>query len=236
MSPHLEPRDRLPGVSVSSERRVRSRRSRPIGASILPVRDRGEPLYEREVAALDPSLANRVREPHVRVVGARDDEQPGRVAVVVGGGRPLAARGPHWPHRGRGDRARGSRRGPGPAGCATRPAGLSTTSRCSSSYATSSPSSTGTSTRAAGKLDVDLLAARESMALRTRPAVDQHVARSHEAFGERTCPDFGEVRDDSVQPPARVGVRNAKAVRCQRQRSSGRPPRTRGTGDPLRRR
>ena len=31
------------GVSVSSERRVRSRRSRPIGASIRPVRDRGAP-------------------------------------------------------------------------------------------------------------------------------------------------------------------------------------------------
>ena len=81
-----------------------------------------------------------------------------------------------------------------------------------------------------GKGDVDLLAAREPMAIRTRPAVDEHVTPGHEALRERTRPDLGEVCEDRVQPPARVGVRNAKAVRCQRRRSSGRPPRTRGTG------
>src|SRR6185503_11935794 len=48
------------------------------------------PQDERAVAPLDPSLANRVREAHVRLVGARDDEQPGRVAVeAVDEPRPL---------------------------------------------------------------------------------------------------------------------------------------------------
>jgi hypothetical protein len=55
LEPHLEQRARprrsrssnhvtaSRGVSVSRERRVRSRRSRPIGAVILPVRERGSP-------------------------------------------------------------------------------------------------------------------------------------------------------------------------------------------------
>ena len=42
------------GVAVSSEWRVRSRRSRPIGASIRPVRERGVAAHEREVACARP--------------------------------------------------------------------------------------------------------------------------------------------------------------------------------------
>jgi hypothetical protein len=40
---HLEVGTASRGVSVSSEWRVGSRRSRPIGASIRPVQDRGRP-------------------------------------------------------------------------------------------------------------------------------------------------------------------------------------------------
>ena len=86
--------------------------------------------HEREVRALEPALADELREPLVRLVGARDDHQPGRVAVEpVDDARlrpgspppttpasastsvPLACPAPAW---------------------TTSPAGLSTTARCSS--------------------------------------------------------------------------------------------------------
>ena len=87
---HLEPRDRVPR-RLGVERAARTvaavtadRRLDPPGSGTRRAQD------EREVAPLDPSLANRVREPPVRLVGARDDEQPGRVAVeAVDEPRPL---------------------------------------------------------------------------------------------------------------------------------------------------
>ena len=75
---------------MSSECRVRSIRSRPIGASIRPERDLGDPFDEREVAPLDLTPANRLLKSLVCRVGARDDEQAGRVAVeAVDDSRPI---------------------------------------------------------------------------------------------------------------------------------------------------
>ena len=62
------------GESVSSERRVGSSRSRPIGASIRP-------RHERGVAPLQLAALNELLQPLVRLVGAGYDEQPGRVAI-----------------------------------------------------------------------------------------------------------------------------------------------------------
>ena len=225
---HLEPRDRVPG-RLGVERTARSvaavtadRRLDPAGSGTRRAQD------EREVAPLDPSLANRVREPHVRVVGARDDEQPGRVAVeAVDEPRPLGVSTRRSEREQTVRERRSTVRSGGMRDEARR---LVDDEQVLVLVHDVEPELDRNEHPCRRKRDLDLLAAREPMALRTRPPVDEHVARSHEALGERTCPNLGEVRDDRVQPPARVGVRNAKAVRCQRRRSSGRPPRTRGTG------
>ena len=78
------------GVSVSSEWRVRSVRSRPIGASMRPVRERGPPSTSATYRALDLAPADRVLQRAVRRCRARDDEQAGGVAVEpVDDARPV---------------------------------------------------------------------------------------------------------------------------------------------------
>ena len=120
------------GSSVSVERRVRTRRSRPSGASIVPA--------ARRRAARRPARGTRASTRARRAglsaawnaLGARDDEQartcrgpagarcPGRSGSSPPATRPASACASvprRWPR----------------AGCTTTPAGLSTTSRCSSS-------------------------------------------------------------------------------------------------------
>ena len=116
-----------------SAMRVRTRASRPIGASIVPLRAGGRPCtsarYSRSISRRASGLLQR----RVGLLGARDDEQAGGVAVEavddagargVAAGRTVARAAcesvsSRWPL----------------AGCTTTPGGLSTTSRCSSSYA-----------------------------------------------------------------------------------------------------
>ena len=69
------------GVGVSSEWRVRSRRSRPIGASIRPDADLRRAAHERGVRALELARADQLLQEPVRLGRAGHDEQPGRVAV-----------------------------------------------------------------------------------------------------------------------------------------------------------
>ena len=104
-------------------------RSRPIGASIVPLSASGRPLDQRQVLA--PHLARARAAPgsaRVGRLGLRHHQQPRRVAVeAVDDAR--RAPGRRRPRRGRAaPRARVGPRWPG-AGCVTSPAGLSTTSR-----------------------------------------------------------------------------------------------------------
>ena len=120
------------GASVSIDISARSRRSRPIGASIVPVRADGWPSTRAEVLAAHRRARQQRLQRAVDLVVLGDDEQPGRVAVEPvhdpGAPRLLAA-------------GRDARRAPGRAspsgapapGWTTTPAGLSTTSRYSSS-------------------------------------------------------------------------------------------------------
>ena len=74
----------------------RSRRSRPIGASIVPRRERGRPRTSARYSRSSSRRAHELLQAPVRLLRARDDHQPGRVAVEpVHDPRPflLAARG-----------------------------------------------------------------------------------------------------------------------------------------------
>ena len=66
---------------MSSERFVGSRRSRPIGASIRPVRDRGRPFDEPEIAAFDLPRADRLLQCVECDRRTRDDEETRGVAI-----------------------------------------------------------------------------------------------------------------------------------------------------------
>ena len=128
---HLEPGDRVPRrlrveraagavAPVTADRRLD-----PAGARPRRTED------EREVAALDLPFADRLREPCMSLVGASDDEQAGRVAVeAVDEPWPLgvSTRGAE-----REQPVREGRPVVRPGGVGDEPAGLSTTSRCSSS-------------------------------------------------------------------------------------------------------
>ena len=117
------------GESVSSERRVGSRRSRPIGASIRPLRERGRPRtsarYSRSsprrfTSARRPSYASSLFETTISpdVSRSRRWTIPGRSgSPPARPGIPCASVPVAWPA----------------PGCTTSPAGLSTTARCSSS-------------------------------------------------------------------------------------------------------
>ena len=100
----------------------------------------------------------------------------------------------------------------------------------------SSPSSTGVELAGLGQLDARPPPPGQPVALRPPLAVDEHRAAADEPLGERARADSGHVGEDGVEPPARVRLRDARAERCQRRRSSGRPRRTRGRGARPRRR
>ena len=87
-----------------------------------------------------------------------------------------------------------------------------------------------------GQRDVEPFSALEPEALRPALAVDEDVAGADEALGRRSGADTGQRGDDGIEAPPRVGVRNARAVKCQRRRSCGRPRRTTGTAARRRRR
>ena len=119
--------------SVSVDMRVRTRRSRPSGASIVPLARRRPALDERQVLALDLApRASRACSARVRRLASRDHHQARGVAV-----EPVDDPGARRDRRRRRRARRAPRRASPPrcprAGCTTSPAGLSTTSRCSSS-------------------------------------------------------------------------------------------------------
>ena len=63
--------------------------------------------------------------------------------------------------------------------------------------------------RGGRRLELDLLAAGEPVALRLRSSVDADVPRGEEPLGGRTRADLGQSGEKAVEPLARRGVRNA---------------------------
>src|SRR5436190_9644023 len=125
------------GASLSSDRRSGSRRSRPIGASIVPRRDRGRPTtsarYSRVSSRRRTSSCSRRCASGERATTSSPEVSRSRRCTIPGrsgssppstsyASSPCTSVPPACPR----------------PGWTTRPAGLSTTSRCSSSYGTAS--------------------------------------------------------------------------------------------------
>ncbi len=88
-----------------------------------------------------------------------------------------------------------------PAGWTTSPAGLSTTSRCSSSHTIGIVDRLGLRARVALRdLRRDLLPALEPVALRPALAVDEHRAGGDQPLGERARVELRALGEDAVEP------------------------------------
>ena len=228
----LEPGDRIarrrgvegvarPVAAVTADRRLDPAGTRP-----------GLPEDEREVPPLDAPLADRLRQPRVRLVRARDDEEARCVAVEsvddprslgVAAGRterekPVRESRPivlaRWMH--------------------DEPGRLVDDEEVLVVVHHGETELDRPELLRRGQLDSDILATGQSMALELGAPVHENRPGDNEALGEDPRADLRPVGEDGIEPPTRVRVRNAKAARCQRRRSCGRPPRTRGTEGPRR--
>ena len=161
------------------------------------------------------ALADERLQPRVRLLRLRDDHQPRRVAV-----EPVHDARAAPPRRPRATPTSAWTSVPVAcprAGWTTSPAGLSTTSRCSSSYASrSSSSSRCERLRRRRRLELHLLPALQPPRLRARDAVDVH-ARVDRALGRGARADVR--RDERVESRARGVVRNANAQGDLRRRA-----------------
>ena len=197
------------GVSVSSDCRVGSERSRPIAASIRPALDRGRPRtsarYSRSSRWRRTSPRSRLYASSVLATTSRPDvcrssrcTMPGRSGLTA---RPSCPRSactsvpPEWPA----------------PGCTTRPAGLSTTRRCSSSKAIRRSSGCATSGSATGRLELDLLPLPQPVGLLPRDPVDAHLAGREQPLGRGPRADLVERREEPVEANPRRRRRDADA-------------------------
>ena len=195
---------------VGVDRRAGSgrRRSRPIGASMRPLTEARVATDEREVTPLDLPSAHGASPAADggRWRTRRDDEQARRVTVeaVDDPGTDVVTT------------ARAERRAPDasvpvscrPAGCTTRPAGLSTTRRCSSSQATGIPSSVacngssgGSSTTTASPVTSRRLFGSATPSTVTAPAARSRSACARDAISGRAASTRS-----SREPPSRSGT------------------------------
>ena len=192
--------------------------------------------HERRVGALELARADQLLQQLVRLLRAGDDEQAGRVAVEPVDDARAGRRRPRPRLRARAAPGRAcpcaSSRPDGRRG----PAGLSTTSRCSSSQTIGMSSSSGCSSAASGiststssPPSSRKLFARGSPSTSTAPVAISRSASARESSSGRSA------RTRSSRAPACV-LRNAKAEPCQGAGSSGRTPRTRRTAARRRRR
>ena len=223
------------GVGVSSEWRVRSRRSRPIGASIRPDAERGAPrtsaAYVRSTSRVRIISCSSV----VRLLRAGDDEQAGRVAVeavhdpgpvVVVSSLGAVLEQPLD------ERARPRR----PGRMDDEPGRLVDDEQVLVLPDDRDVERLRLAAARLGDLDRDLLPPLEPEALRPRLAVDEHDAVGDQPLGERARLELGARGEDAIEPRAGLQLRNAKAELCQGEGSSGRPRRTRRTAARRRRR
>src|SRR5438445_947622 len=208
---------------------------------------------ERRVAALDAPLLDGTREAAVRDIGLGDEQQPRRVLVEAmhDAGPALARRAPPPLHSG-GPRPPStltsvSSQWPGP-GCTTRPAGLSSTARCSSSYTKRTPAPacggvTGEYVRggASGGSSTLTSAPRSSSAeaRRRRPAAVTRLSAMRRAAWVRERASWSarkrsrrSVAGTATQKTIREGARVAARVtaRPSRPPSRVRAPAPRATG------
>ena len=202
------------GVSVSSETRVGSSRSRPIGASIRP-RAGARPRRGRARgrSRSSPRRADELREALVRLLRAGDDQQPRGVAVEpVDDPRALRLAAARRCPRAR---RRACRRAcPAPA-WTTSPAGLSTTARCSSCQTIARRGGGSARRRPPARREQDALPALEPVALRPRRGRRRERRprpRARRRRGEPTC----VARKRSSRSPAASGG----TVSSRRQRAA----------------
>ena len=197
---------------MSSEWRVRSRRSRPIGA-VDPARARARLApHERQVAPLDAPLADRRGEPRVRLLRARD-ERAGRTCRGRAGGRcpgrsgsPPAAPSASRPCASVVALLRPRRVHDEPGGLVDdeQVLVLEARRRARARPARATRSS-GTSTSSSSPPASRWLFGRRSPSTRTAPAATSRSASARD-------PDLGQRGEDGVEAPSGVGVRNARAV------------------------
>ena len=209
----------------------RSRRSRPIGASIRPDRDRGVPADEREVAALE--LAPAARAPAAARAPPRSARRRaarrcrGRAGGRCPGRSVLSARGVER----RAARARASPSSCPAPGWTTRPAGLSTTSRCSSSTrrrGPSAPAPSATASRSAARRRTSsppsrrwLFGRRSPSTRRRRPRSGRSASRaradSARAARQRSSRAASGARQRRVANSALAGGRGDRPPRAQQE-------------------
>ncbi len=91
-----------------------------------------------------------------------------------------------------------------PAGCTTRPAGLSTTRRCSSSQTIGDIERFPSQRLDVRDLGRDLLASLEPEALGSWLTVDENEPACDQALGERAGGELGTCGEDAVEPRARL--------------------------------
>ena len=166
------------GSSVSSDLPGGSRRSRPIGASIRPLRERGRPRtsarYRRSTSrARIAAWSAGMRSSERATTSSPDVSRSSRWTIPgrSGSSPPAAPSASSCA-------ASVPAEAPAP-GCTVMPAGLSTTTRCSSSYAMRTVTGSGSSApRRARKRDLDDRPCLEAMALRPRSAPSTVTAPS----------------------------------------------------------
>ena len=212
------------GRSLRWTSRCGRARSRPIGASIVPLSASGRPVDERQVLAPHLARAQLRLERRVGLLGLRHHQQPRRVAVepvhdagALGSGPPAArpaSAAPAWPVR-----------APAP-GASTRPAGLSTTSR---SLVLVDDLESGAARRLAGSalrllvLDLHALARRDAVVLRRARPVHQHRAGIDQPLRRRARRRAPRARQEGVQ--AQAGVARRPPLAAPRASASPPPPR-----------
>ena len=197
------------GSSVSVDIRVRTRRSRPSGASIVPRARRRAALDERQVLALDLARPQRGLQRARGPRSERASDAAGRRCRGRAGARSRRARGHRRPPRGRRAPARACRRGArAPGARRRRPA-------CRPRAGARPPRRSRTARgghvgrrRRRRRLDADHLAAAQRVALGPRRAVDEHAARRRSAAAPRAR-EPAWLGEEDVEPLARGLRRDA---------------------------
>ena len=212
------------GSSVSGDIRVRTRRSRPSGASMRAAARRRPTFYEREVLAHDVAVLQRLAQRSMHGFRTGDQQQPGRVAV-----EPMDDAGPLGVAAGGATCGQRLRQRPGAVsgGRVHDHAGRLVDDQqvlVLPGNAKRRRLALLRRRRLLGLVDVDRLAARQDVALGPRPAVDQHAAGLDQAL--RPCARAQRSGEECVEPLAGGVRRGRQAHRCARSRSAG-PPRRR---------
>ena len=200
--------ERVPGrvVPVAADRRLDRPAARTRAAA-----------DEREIPTLEAPPPDEPLKPAVRLGGPRDDHQPGCVAVepVDDAGALLLPAGGGIQREQSVDE--GARRVPRRR-VHDQPSGLVDDEEVLVLVGDPEVHRLGLERafRQAGRLEGDLLSARQPVALRASRAVHQDRAAAEQPFGDGPRADLGKPGEEAVEPLARRRVRDAQAGRRSR--------------------